>query len=200
MLAIASTELRGYENPYRLALCSAMSLQDDRRANFVAWMEASELNMSKVSVASGVSYNTIRSYVGDGTSKRTGSLSGENEAKIAGAYNLSVEDIFGAAPGSEPRPNHLRAWRVFRNLTVDGLAAALEVPPSTVELWESTPQAPSDKWLRRVAPHLEVPAGFIADYDPNDLDSAALERALSVLTAPPKNKAKAAQKGKAAAA
>lgn len=196
MLAIGTTELRGYENPYPASLCATMSLQDDRRANFIAWMEASGLNMNQVSEASGVQYNTIRSYVVETKGKRTGSLSGENESKIAAAYRLSVEDIFGVLPGSDDRPNHLRAWRDFRGKTIDELADAIDAKSSTVELYEQMPTPPSDKWLRRVAPALGTTAGMIADYDPNDLDRSALEGALRVLTspvtpAPPKRKLKA---------
>lgn len=155
-----------------------MSLQDARRDNFIAWMRASGLNMNLVAVASKVDYNTIRSYVVETKGKRTGSLSGENEAKIAGAYNLAVEDIFGAAPGSEPRPNHLKAWRVFREQTVDELAQALEVPASTVEFWENQPDAPSDKWIRRVASALGLRTGFVSDHAPDDLDTAGRDMAL----------------------
>lgn len=175
-----------------------MSLQDDRRASFIAWMEASELNMSKVAGASGVSYNTIRSYVGDGTGKQTGSLSGENESKIAGAYNLAVEDIFGPSPGSEARPNHLKAWRVFKQKTVDELAELLDVPASTVELWENQPVAPSDKWLRRVGVALAIPTGFISEFDPGDLDTAALELALSSMPKPKPKPAEQAVEKRAA--
>lgn len=176
-----------------------MSLQEDRRAHFISWMEASDLNMNQVAEASRVQYNTIRSYVVEIKGKRTGSLSGENEAKIAGAYNLAVEDIFGPAPGSDVRPNHLRAWRDFKKKTVDELADLLGVKPSSVELWEGQPGAPSDKWLRRVSEALGIPAGFIADYDPEQLDTAALERALSVLQSPKAKPAKpAVRKTKAA--
>lgn len=180
MLAIGTTELRGYENPYGLRHSGAMSLQDDRRENFVAWMNASGLNQGRVATVSGVPYNTIRSYVGDGTGKQTASLTGVNEARIASAFGLSVEDIFGSVV-EEPERNHLAAWRKFRLITVDELADKLGVPASTVELLEASPRPPSDKWLRRLAVPLETTAGFILDFDPNDIDTDALESALSVV-------------------
>lgn len=144
-------------------------------------MKAAGLNMSQIADATGVQYNTIRSYLVEIKGKQTGSLSGENEAKIAGAYNLAVEDIFGPSPGAEARPNFLRAWREFKTMTADELADALGVPVSTVTLWEGQPVAPSDKWLRRVGAALQIPTGFISEYDPNDLDTASLELALSAL-------------------
>lgn len=98
------------------------ALQADLRANFEAWMKAAGLNMNQIAEATGVQYNTIRSYLVEIKGKRTGSLSGENESKIAGAYNLAVEDIFGPAPGSEAQPNHLRAWREFKKVPQDVLA------------------------------------------------------------------------------
>ncbi len=163
-------------------------------------MKAAGLNMNQIAEATGVQYNTIRSYLVEIKGKRTGSLSGENESKIAGAYNLAVEDIFGPAPGSEAQPNHLRAWREFKQMTVDELAQKLDVSASTVSLWEGQPVAPSDKWIRRVGAALEIPTGFIAEYDPNELDSAALEQALSVLKGKASIKAAPAKPKKSAAA
>lgn len=180
MFATGTTELRGYGNPYCLQHLQAMSLQDIRRENFIAWMKASGLNQSRVATTSGVSYNTIRSYVGDGTGKQTASLTGVNEAKIARAFDLSVEDIFGSEL-EEPERNHLAAWRKFRFMTIDELADKIGVPPATIELLETTPRPPSDKWLRRLAVPLETTAGFILDFDPTDVDTAALEAALSVV-------------------
>lgn len=175
MLASRTTELRGYENPYAEAVCAVMSLQDDRRANFMAWMDASGLNMNQVSEISGVQYNTIRSYVVETKGKRTGSLSGENEARIAGAFNLAVEDIFGALPGNDAPVNHLAAWRAFAFMTAAELAEKVGVPTSTIEFLESAPTPPSDKWLRRLGPAFDVQPGFIRDYDPNDIGADALD-------------------------
>lgn len=175
-----------------------MSLQDDRRANFKAWMEASGLNMNRVAATSGVSYNTLRSYVGDGTGKQTASLTGVNEAKIASSYNLSVEDIFGEA-AQDDRSNNIRAWRTFRQLSVDELAARVDVPPSTIEYLEGQAWRPSDKWLRRLAPALATMPGFLADFDPKNVDTAVLDQITATATAvkapaekPPAKKTKAA--------
>ena len=175
MIASLSTELRDYETPYRLRLWRAMTLQDDRREHFIAWMESSGLNMNQVAERSGVQYNTIRSYVVETNGKRTASLTGVNEAKIASAYRLAVEDIFGGADADEGERNYLQAWRKFRYLTVDELAARVEVPASTIEFLEEQPAPPSDKWLRRLAPHLQTRPGFLREFDPNEVDTSALE-------------------------
>lgn len=175
MLASPSTELRGYENPYLLRHCWAMSLQDQRRENFIAWMKASDLNMNQVAEESSVSYNTIRSYVVDTNGKRTASLTGVNEAKIASAYRLTVEDIFGGDDPEEGERNNLRAWREFSFLTVDELAARVGVPASTIEHLEEQAASPSDKWLRRLAPALQTRPGFLREFDPNEVDTRALE-------------------------
>ena len=174
-----------------------MSLQDDRRANFKAWMDASDLNMNRVAAKSGVSYNTLRSYVGDGTGKQTASLTGVNEAKIASAYNLSVEDIFGEA-SKDDRANNIRAWRELRHLTVDELAARVEVPSSTIDYLESQAWRPSDKWLRRLAPALSTMPGFLADFDPKDVDTAVLDQITVTATSAPKADKAPPKKNKAA--
>jgi lambda repressor-like predicted transcriptional regulator len=179
MLASPSTELRGYENPYVLRQWQAMTLQDLRRENFDAWMKASGLNMNQVAEHSGVQYNTIRSYMVETNGKRTASLTGVNEAKIAAAYRLTVEDIFGGPDPEEGERNNIRAWREFRFLTVDELAARVEVPPATIELLEEQPGPPSDKWLRRLAPPLQTRPGFLREFNPNEVDTGALEAVLA---------------------
>lgn len=197
MLARETTELRYYGNPYGLPPCLAMSLQDDRRANFKAWMDASGLNMNRVAASSGVSYNTLRSYVGDGTGKQTASLTGVNEAKIASAFNLSVEDIFGEAEAGG-WTNNIKAWRDFRRLTVEELAARVEVPASAIEYLEAQTWRPSDKWLRRLAPALTTMPGFLADFDPREVDTAVLDQITVTATTAQKVETASAKKSKAA--
>lgn len=197
MLAIGTTELRGYENPYVLRHWPAMSLQDLRRDNFIAWMKTGDLNMNQVAERSGVQYNTIRSYVVDTNGKRTASLTGVNEAKIASAYRVSVEDIFGSFEADEDGRNYLKAWREFRFLTVDELAARVEVPSATIVHLEEQPHPPSDKWLRRLAPPLQTRPGFLREFDPNEVDTGAIEDVLSEVARKrePKKKSASAKTG-----
>jgi len=74
----------------------------------------------------------------------------------------------------------LREWREFRRMTQEQLAAAVETDKSVISLLESGSRGLSDKWARRLAPALGTTAGFLLDYDPNDLDTAFIEAALSV--------------------
>ena len=157
-----------------------MAISDDRRERFKAWMAANDLTLYRVAKDTGVNYNTLRSYVGDGTVKITESLKGSNEAQIARAYRLTVEDIFGAEDEEDAPSNHLRAWREFKFLTVEELAQSVGTTPANIELLENQPTPPSAKWLRRLAPALDATVGAILDFAPGDVDSAALEGALSV--------------------
>jgi len=162
-----------------------MNLADSRRTNFKAWMEASNLTLYRVAKDTGVNYNTLRSYVGDGTEKITESLKGSNEAQIASAYRLSIEDIFGTDEEEDGPANHLRAWREFRLLTVDELAHAIGSTAATVEMLEAQPNPPSGKWLRRFAPALETTVGMILDFAPQDVSPDQLDGAFGLRTSVP---------------
>lgn len=74
-------------------------------------------------------------------------------------------------------PNHLRAWREHMKMTQEELANAC-VPPTTgsvISLLEEGDRGLSLKWLRRLAPALKTRPGFLADYNPEDLDTRTLE-------------------------
>ncbi|WP_168196018.1 helix-turn-helix domain-containing protein [Novosphingobium sp. EMRT-2] len=74
-------------------------------------------------------------------------------------------------------PNHLRAWREFMKLTQEQLANLCE-PPTTgavISLLEEGERGLSLKWLRRLAPALKTRPGFIAEYDPKEVDTRTLE-------------------------
>lgn len=79
-------------------------------------------------------------------------------------------------------PNHLRAWREYRGMTQEELGAVIEPPTtgSVISLLEDGERGLSLKWLRRLAPALRTRPGFLADYDPNDLDTRALEMIESI--------------------
>lgn len=76
--------------------------------------------------------------------------------------------------------NHLKAWRKFRHLTQEELAAKVDTTKAVISNLETGSRGLSDKWLRRLAPVLGTTPGFLLDYDPNDLDTAYLDAALSV--------------------
>lgn len=96
------------------------------------------------------------------------------------------EDIHGAAlqhanmsvkSDKNGGPNYLRAWREYREMTQEELAEAVEPPTtgSVISLLEEGERGLSLKWLRRLAPALKTRVGFLADYDPQHLDTRALE-------------------------
>lgn len=76
--------------------------------------------------------------------------------------------------------NNLRAWREFRELTQDELAAKIGTAGNVISLLEAGERRLSDKWLLKLAPALGTSAGFLLDYDPNDIDAAFIDAAMSV--------------------
>jgi transcriptional regulator with XRE-family HTH domain len=76
--------------------------------------------------------------------------------------------------------NNLRAWREFRGMTQEELAAKVDTSGNVISLLESGERGLSNKWLIRLAPALGTTPGFLLDFDPNDLDTQYLEAALSV--------------------
>lgn len=71
--------------------------------------------------------------------------------------------------------NNLRAWREFRELTQDELAALVGTNGSVISLLESGSRGLSLKWLLKLAPALKTKPGMILDHDPNNLDTSILE-------------------------
>ena len=76
---------------------------------------------------------------------------------------------------SSKSPNNLRAWREFRELTQDELAALIGTNGSVISLLESGARGLSLKWLLRLAPALKTTPGLLLDHDPTDLDTGILE-------------------------
>lgn len=76
---------------------------------------------------------------------------------------------------AKKQPNHLRAWREFRQLTQEQLAEAVGTTPGVLSLLENGKRSISLKWLLRLAPHLGTTPGILLDHDPNDLDNSILE-------------------------
>lgn len=83
-------------------------------------------------------------------------------------------------PAVKPPANHLRAWREFRHLTQEELGEKVGTSGNVISLLESGDRGLSYKWLQRLAPALETTPGFLLDHDPNNLDTAFLDAALSV--------------------
>ncbi len=71
--------------------------------------------------------------------------------------------------------NHIRAWRKFRHLTLDEVAAAVDSTKATIQQLEVGRMTLSHKWLTRIAPVLGTTPGMLLDHDPNDLPTSVLE-------------------------
>lgn len=97
-------------------------------------------------------------------------------------HRLSVEAIL---PGAHSRemddqtknggPNHLRAWRTFRNMTQEQLAKAIGTAPNVIQYLETGERGLSAKWLRKLAPALNTTPGLLLDHDPHELPTDIME-------------------------
>lgn len=76
--------------------------------------------------------------------------------------------------------NNLRAWREYRRLTQEQLAAMVETTGAVISLLESGDRQLSPKWLRKLAPALGTMPGFLLDHRPEDMDAAYLDAAMAV--------------------
>lgn len=88
---------------------------------------------------------------------------GRNDNRCAQAHNVWMEH------------NHLRAWRKFRHMTLDEVAAAIDSTKAVVQQLEVGRMTLSHKWLLKIAPVLGTTPGMLLDHDPNDLPTSVLE-------------------------
>ncbi len=89
----------------------------------------------------------------------------------------------GSAKASEPAllhivgvdkndgPNHLKAWREFREMSQETLAEKIGTTASQISMLETGDRGLSTKWLRKLAPALGTTPGHLLDHDPADIDS-----------------------------
>jgi transcriptional regulator with XRE-family HTH domain len=101
---------------------------------------------------------------------------------IAVAHNLCVPHLVTecdmAAMDTNSKnggPNHLRAWRLKRDLTQEQLAERVGTNPNMIGYLESGERGLSAKWLRRLADALETTPGMILEHDPDELDADVLD-------------------------
>lgn len=72
-------------------------------------------------------------------------------------------------------PNFLRAWREYRQMTQEELAAKVKTNANMIGYLEKGERGLSAKWLRRLAPALDTAPGMILDHDPHLLDDDIVE-------------------------
>lgn len=68
-------------------------------------------------------------------------------------------------------PNHLRAWREFRQMTQEELAAKANTTASQISMLESGERGLTHKWALKLAPILKTNPGHLFDTDPAALDN-----------------------------
>jgi transcriptional regulator with XRE-family HTH domain len=71
--------------------------------------------------------------------------------------------------------NYLQAWREFRRMSREELAAKVDTTGAVIWHLEQGERALSAKWLRRLAPALGTKPGLLLDHDPNNLPTDVFE-------------------------
>ena len=74
-----------------------------------------------------------------------------------------------------PERNYLKAWREHRRLTQAHLAEMVDTTGAVISLLESGDRRLSDKWLRRIAPALGIPVGYLLEQHPDNVQADILE-------------------------
>lgn len=96
--------------------------------------------------------------------------------RSCGAFRFTICDTPVMADGGKNGgPNFLRAWRDFRGMTQDELAAAVGTNQNMIAYLETGERGLSAKWLRRLAPALRTQPGFLLEHDPNTLPTDIVE-------------------------
>ncbi|SRR5258706_9280896 len=74
-----------------------------------------------------------------------------------------------------PERNYLKAWREHRRMTQAQLAEMVDTTGAVISLLESGDRRLSDKWLRRIAPALGIPVGYLLEQHPDNVQPDILE-------------------------
>lgn len=75
----------------------------------------------------------------------------------------------------EKIPNQLKAWREFRRMSQEELAAKADTTASQISMLESGERGLSHKWLIKLAPILKTTPGHLLETDPTSLDNDVLD-------------------------
>lgn len=72
-------------------------------------------------------------------------------------------------------PRHyLKEWREFARISQDDLAARVDTTKSVISLLENGHRGLSDKWAYKLADALDIRAGWLLDFDPNEVPTDIL--------------------------
>ena len=75
----------------------------------------------------------------------------------------------------EKTGNNLRAWRQFRGMSQEDLAARVGTTAAVISLLEAGKRGVSPKWLYRLAPILRTRPGALLDLNPHEIDTDIIE-------------------------
>jgi transcriptional regulator with XRE-family HTH domain len=99
----------------------------------------------------------------------------KNYHSLFGASRIAICDNADMAEDKNAGPNHLQAWRVFRDMTQAELAEKVGTSQNMIGYLESGERGLSAKWLRRLAPALKTTPGMLLDHDPSELSADILD-------------------------
>jgi transcriptional regulator with XRE-family HTH domain len=77
-------------------------------------------------------------------------------------------------------PNHLKAWREFREMSQEELAEKVGTTASQISMLETGDRGLSAKWLRKLAPILKTTPGHLLDHDPATIDNDVFDIWVSI--------------------
>lgn len=92
--------------------------------------------------------------------------------RVVTGCDITAMDIADDKNGG---PNHVAAWRRFRNMTQAQLAEAVGTNQNMIGYLESGERGLSAKWLRRLSDALDTTSGLLLDHDPYTLDSDLID-------------------------
>lgn len=103
----------------------------------------------------------------------------ENIHKLGEARRTAISQNVDMDQAKNGGPNHLKAWREKREITQEALAELVGTTASVISYLEQGERGLSAKWLRRLAPALEITPGLLLDHDPADLSDDIIEMWIS---------------------
>lgn len=112
--------------------------------------------------------NAISQNVIKQSSPKYHSLRAECGADIADNIAMRDSDKNGG-------PNHLRAWRLRREMTLEELANKVGTNSNVIGYLETGERGLSAKWLRRLAPPLGLTPGLLLDHHPDTLSDDMID-------------------------
>ncbi len=116
----------------------------------------------------GFSIPVLSQIVSDSASPQFHNLCGERWNDVCNTGQMDSTD-------KNAGPNYLKGWRIFRDMTQEQLAAAVNTNANMIGYLESGERGLSAKWLRRLAGPLKTTPGMLLDHDPRDLDSDIID-------------------------